>query len=261
MNSEEQKDLKKLSREMANSAVDKCYLCNLFEDYSSSDILSKLATQHKCLKRYKKYEFSEKLQIDHENSNPETAENKIIEFKHPDFLNDPAKENDHNEIVEEGISQYKSYYPVLNEKSDETLFEEIRAQSEKIKKILEDRNKNKDIFLEPNGEINEFQKTEEQTLDSYGGIENEKIQIGDEISNTSFLDLDISNAAMKNNNFESEDGGKSESNHNQTERNHKKRNNCKSSYVFQKASFNIRTISRDLYISRCIGTTQIISVS
>ena len=151
---------------MANSAVGKCYLCNLFEDYSSSNILSKFATQHKCLKRYEKYEFSEKLQIHHENSNPETTENKIQEFKSLDFvLNDPARENDQNEIVEEGNRQVQSYYPVLNEKSDEKLFEEIKAQSEKIKKILEDRNKNKEIFPEPNGETNEFQKTEEQTPD------------------------------------------------------------------------------------------------
>ena len=239
---------------MANSAVDKCYLCNLFEDYSSSNILSKFATQHKCLKRYEKYEFSEKLQIHHENSNPETTtiakislaatttitSNKIQEFKSLDFvLNDPAKKNDHNEIVEEGNRQDQSYYPVLNEKSDEALFEEIRAQSEKIKKILEDRNKNKEIFPEPNEETTEFQKIEEQTLDSYGGIQNEKIQIGDEISNTSFQDLNISNTALKNNNFESEDEGKSEANHNQIERNHKKRKNCKSSYDFQKVSFKL----------------------
>ena len=107
---------------MANSAVmDKCYLCNLFEDYSSSDILSKFAAQHKCLKRYKsdkKYESSEKLQIHHENSNisvnnPETditsaitiPENKILDTSLDFALNDPVMENDPNETEKQEINK------------------------------------------------------------------------------------------------------------------------------------------------------------
>ena len=173
---------------MANFAVEKCYLCDLFGNYNRSDILSQFAAQHKCLKRNikcdKKYESSEKLQI-HENSsysdkfretennsigdvNSETddpnnsvnlettiseitsattiPENKILEISPADFvLNDPAKENDPNEIGKQGYSKDK-IYPVLNEKSDKALFEEIRAQYEKIKKILKNRNKDKEIL-------------------------------------------------------------------------------------------------------------------
>ena len=80
-------------------------------------------------------------------------ENKILVISHDFVVKEPAKENDTGKqqsnmelenIREQGYSKDESY-PVLNEKSDEALFEEIRAQFEKIKKILENRNKNKEI--------------------------------------------------------------------------------------------------------------------